>query len=403
MSVPSPPALPDGEFGVYVHFPYCTARCPYCDFAVHARRRIPHEAYAAAVVRELDARALLFPDRVAATLYFGGGTPGLWRSAALGRVIDAVRARYALPERAETTVEINPGEIDEPHLVALRAHGVNRISIGAQSFDDRSLRVLGRTHDAKAARAAVALARRAGFSNVSVDLMFGLPQASRQALDRELSALLSLEVEHVSAYGLTVEPRTAFAALQREGSLVMPPLDQQAEHYERVAEALLAAGYVQHEISSWSRPGFAARHNGLYWRQGEYLGVGSSASSLRIAAVAGRPTGERFSNHRSVDRYLTADRTQPSVAREPAQDPRTASSELLAPEAFEREALWLGLRLTIGIARARHRARFGRDPLDASEAFARLLDGGLVERDATHVRLTARGRLLADEVGARLV
>ena len=221
-------------FGVYVHFPYCTKRCPYCDFAVSVRRTIPHERYASAVVAELEARTAEFSGRVASTVYFGGGTPGLWRPESLARVIDAIRTAYALTDDAEITVEVNPGEASGPHLEALCTLGVNRLSIGAQSFDDRSLAVLGRTHDASAARTAVRLARAAGHANVSVDLIFGLPQASRAALDRELEAVLSLETEHVSLYQLTVEPRTAFAALVRERALVLPDDDLQAELYERV-------------------------------------------------------------------------------------------------------------------------------------------------------------------------
>jgi oxygen-independent coproporphyrinogen-3 oxidase len=388
------------RFGVYVHFPYCTKRCPYCDFAVHARRRIPHERYADAVVRELEDRAALFPDRVASTAYFGGGTPGLWEAAALGRVLEAVRRVYALGADAEVTVEVNPGEIDEAKLAALRELGVTRLSIGAQSFDDRGLRVLGRTHDGEAARAAVAMARRAGHDNVSLDLIFGLPEQGRHAIDRELDALLSLEVEHLSLYNLTVEPRTAFAALVKARALALPDSDRQAELYERVRDRLVGSGYVHHEISSFARAGRAAQHNTLYWTQGEYLGVGSSASSLRIVDDGGRPAGERFSNHRSVDRYLAAPSRR---ARTPATDPRTAEAERLEPDAFAREALWLSLRLVAGLDRAAYGRRFGRDPLHVSERWPTLLDEGLVEVSPTHIRLTRRGGLFADEVGARLV
>ncbi len=384
--------------GVYVHFPYCTRRCPYCDFAVHARRRIPHEAYAEAVIAELAARAALFPGRAAVTAYFGGGTPGLWRADRLAAVLDEIRARYALALDAEVTVEVNPGELDLEHLAELRRRGVTRLSIGAQSFDDRSLRLLGRGHDARAGRTAVELARQAGFDNVSVDLIFGLPGQGRGALDVELEALLALDVEHLSLYGLTVEPRTAFAALERAGDLTLPAPERQAELYERVSVRLAAAGYAQHEISSWARPGRAARHNAIYWRQGEYLGVGSSASSLRLGAGG----GERFANHRSVDRYLAACRAAGPGTDRVADDARVATTEQLGAEALAREALWLGLRLTDGIDRGDHAARFGVDPL-ATPAFAKLVAAGLVESDDRRVRLTSRGRLLADEVGAALV
>jgi oxygen-independent coproporphyrinogen-3 oxidase len=374
---------------------------------VHARKRIPHELYADAVIAELESRRGLFPGRAAATLYFGGGTPGLWRADSLGSVLDCVRRAYALAADAEVTVEVNPGELDEEHLASLRARGVNRLSIGAQSFDDRSLRFLGREHDAASSRASVGLARRAGFQDVSVDLMFGLPRMSLAALERELDALLALDADHLSLYGLTIEPRTAFAALVRAGELALPAPEHQAELYERVVERLAKAGYAQHEISSFARAGHHARHNTLYWTQDEYLGVGCSAHSLRLAREDGMGErvlwGERFANLRSVDAWLDAGRKAPAQLRELSEDPRLAERERLDGPALLREALWLGLRMARGLERARFLGRFGRDPLDAHAAFLRLMAAGLVEHDAAHVRLTARGRLLADEVGAALV
>ncbi len=367
---------------------------------MHVRRRIPHARYADAVVRELADRAAQFPGRAASTAYFGGGTPGLWDAGELGRVLAAIRAVYGLPDDAEVTVEVNPGEIDAAKLAALRAHGVNRLSIGAQSFDDRSLKVLGRTHDARAARSTVAEARRAGYDNLSLDLIFGLPQQGREALDRELEALLSLEVEHLSVYGLTIEPRTAFSALVKSRALELPDSERQAELYERTRQRLVGAGYAHHEISSFARPGREARHNTLYWTQAEYLGVGSSSHSLRLSSDGGRLEGERFSNHRSVDRYLAA---APRSTAAPADDPRTADAERLAPDALEREALWLSLRLVGGLDRARHLARFGRDALEASDAWVGLVAEGLVEVASGRIRLTGRGVLFADEVGARLI
>ncbi len=389
-------------FGVYVHFPYCTTRCPYCDFAIHVRRRIPHERYASAVVEELRSRTALYPDRVAQTLYFGGGTPGLWRPAALSTVVSAVRMHYRLVDEAEITVELNPGETDLAHLVALRKSGVNRLSIGAQSFDDRSLKVLGRTHDAKAARNVVRLAREAGFDNVSLDLIFGLPSQGRSALERELDALLSLEVQHLSLYGLTIEPRTAFFALVRDRVLVMPDDERQAELYEHARDRLHAAGYLQHEISSWARPGHHARHNSLYWAQAEYLGVGSSASSLRLVSTQRGTEGQRFSNHRSVDRYFasTSDAGEPQVDF----DARVAAHETLNAEALEKEALWLSLRLIAGLSRKHHQQRFGRDPLAAFAApIERLRTAGLLLIGDDSIRLTPRGVLLADRVGQELL
>jgi len=207
-------ALRPGEpLGVYVHFPFCGARCPYCDFAVDTRTGVPHDAYADAVVAEIAARRSWFDGAgPLASIYFGGGTPGLWRPDALARVIAAARAAFATadPPALEITVEVNPGEADEAHLRALRGHGVNRLSIGVQAFDDKLLRGLGRNHDGAAGPACVRAARAAGFDNVSIDLMFGVPGQSLDDWRRAVDEAVALAPEHVSAYALTVERGTTF-------------------------------------------------------------------------------------------------------------------------------------------------------------------------------------------------
>jgi oxygen-independent coproporphyrinogen-3 oxidase len=379
-------------FGVYIHFPYCRKRCPYCDFAVHARARIPHEQYATAVERELAERAPLFAGRRLTSVYFGGGTPGLWRADCLGRVLAAVRGAFARPDGGsgpafEVTVEANPDDLLREHLDALVAAGVNRLSLGAQSLQPKHLHTLGRTHGPAEVARAVTDARAAGIANLSIDLMFALPAQTLTELDADLAGVLELAPDHVSIYNLTVEERTAFGGLQRAGMLVVPDSGVAADMYERIDARLAAAGFQHYEISSWARPGRRAVHNTLYWTGGEYLGLGCSAHSFRRLPDGG---GERFSVPRSVDHWL--------------RDPAITGRETLDPIALEREAVWLGLRLLDGIDRAAHERLYGSDPIVRHAAeIARLEAEKLIEVTPERLRLTPRGVLFADEVGARFV
>ena len=381
-------------------------RCPYCDFAVDERTAIPHDDYADAVVREIDARAGWFGGGTGQggaggadvrSIYFGGGTPGLWRPAALARVIAAVRRNFAAAAARgawEITVEVNPGEVDAAHLSALAAAGVNRLSIGAQSFDDDELGRLGRNHTAAAIPRAFHAARAAGFANLTVDLMFAIPGQTADSWRRSLDALITLGPEHVSAYSLTIERGTRFYSDEKAGRLQRPDDEIGAEMFRAGRAALAEAGYAQYEISSHARPGRRAVHNQLYWTQGAYLGVGASAASFRPLADG---TGWRFSNPRGTDSYLRA--------AAGAQGPRPAKVEKRTAIDLENEALWLALRTTDGVDRKAHARRFGTDPLaaparqSAADAFVRT---GWLEISAESVRLLPEGILFADEVAARL-
>jgi oxygen-independent coproporphyrinogen-3 oxidase len=399
---PSQGALDAGRpLGVYVHFPFCSVHCPYCDFAVEVRAELPHDRYADAVLAELEARAPWFrgegrPDL--RSIYFGGGTPGLWRPAALGRVIEGARRAFGGPpaEALEITVEANPGEVDQAGLAALRAAGVNRLSLGAQSFDDQLLAGIGRNHDGAAIPAAVAAARAAGFANVTCDLMFGLPGQTLDGWRQAVQALVALAPEHVSAYALTVERGTPFGARERAGTLVRPDDEAVAAMFREGRRALGAAGYEGYEVSSFARPGFRAVHNHLYWTGGAYLGLGASAASFRPLADG---TGWRFSNPRSTETYLRA------VDEGGAAGPRPAKVERRSAGDLENEALWLGLRTGDGVDRPAHRRRHGQDPLAAPEraqAAARCVAAGWLEVTPAVVRLTGEGFLFADEVAERL-
>ena len=382
--------------GVYVHFPFCASRCPYCDFAVTVKREIPHAAYAHAVLAELAARA---PDFLGSagprlrSIYFGGGTPGLWRPRELGRVLDAIRAKLGAGDALEITVEANPGDLDPERLVALHSLGVNRLSFGAQAFQDPLLRRIGRRHDRGAITASFAAAQKAGFDNLCADLMFGLPGQSMADWRASLAALCALRPQHITAYALTIETGTRFGALERAGKLARPGDDEVAAMYTACHEALTAAGYEHYEISSYALPGRRSRHNRLYWTMGAYLGLGVSAASFRPLADG---TGWRITNPRSLPSYLKG-----SAARAPSYDvaEHRSSAEL------EQETLWLGLRTSDGVDRQAHRRRHGHDPLalPGREVAARgCADAGWLEITTERLRLLPAGFLFADEVAVRL-
>jgi oxygen-independent coproporphyrinogen-3 oxidase len=381
---------PGEPLGVYVHFPFCGLRCPYCDFAVDTRADIPHDAYADAVVAEIAARRAWYDGAgPLVSIYFGGGTPGLWRADALGRVIDAACGAFDAADRAalEITVEVNPGEVDETHLRALRGEGVNRLSIGVQAFDDRLLRALGRNHDGAAGPACVRAARAAGFDNLSIDLMFGVPEQSFDDWRRAVDTAIGLAPEHVSAYALTVERGTTFGSLARAGRLIRPDDEAVAAMFEHARGTFAAAGIVPYEISSYARPDRQSRHNRLYWALSPYLGVGASAASFRPLADG---TAWRFSDPRATDVYLR-DPTPRHVERRTAAD-------------LENEAVWLGLRTAAGIDRAAHRVRHGVDPVVGRDLeVQRVVAAGWLAVDEVNVKLTEAGLLFADEVASRLL
>jgi oxygen-independent coproporphyrinogen III oxidase len=381
--------------GVYVHFPFCSVRCPYCDFAVDTRTEIPHDAYADAILAELAARAGWFEGAgPLVSIYFGGGTPGLWRPDALARVIEAARATFGSPAAAtlEITVEVNPGETGAAQLGGLCAAGVNRLSIGVQALEDRLLVALGRNHDAAAGPAAMAAARAAGFDDLSIDLIFGVPGQSLDDWRRAVDAAIALAPTHVSAYALTIERGTVFGARDRAGELPRPDDEAVALMFEHARAAFPAAGLAPYEISSYARPGRRARHNQLYWSLAPYLGLGASAASFRPLGDGG---GWRFSNPRATDVYLAS-------ARSSGGSPPPRHVERRSAADLENEAVWLGLRTTDGIDRAAHRARHGRDPLAGREAaVSSATAAGWLAVDETRVRLTPSGVLFADEVAGR--
>jgi oxygen-independent coproporphyrinogen-3 oxidase len=373
---------------LYVHVPFCRLVCAYCDFVTVGGRADDIPRYTDALVAEIGIRPAPGDLR---TIYFGGGTPSLLSGAQAERVIQAATDRWEHSAVGEVTVEANPSEREAPDWAGLRAAGVTRISLGIQSLRDADLDALARGHTAREGRAAVSAARDAGFDNLSVDLIYGIPGQSLDDWREGLELAIALDLEHVSCYALqlALEP-DEWAAPPRPGALrwrnrMVPRQDESlaADQY-RVAEQLLAdAGYRHYELSSWARPGRESRHNGAYWARRAYTGVGAGAHSYDGSR-------ERSWNERDLDRYLGAVE---------AGQPPLADRELLDPETLAFEAVALGLRRVDGLSRRAFQLEFGADPLDRfPDAVAESTGSGLLEIDGDALRLSPDGRLLASEV-----
>ena len=396
----------DPDLGVYVHVPFCERVCPYCDFAVVAARPLTRQSedrYVAALLAELALRGERFAGRRLASIYLGGGTPSLLEPDSVARILESLRGALALKGQPtgsceaedgaalEVTLEVNPSSLERERLPAFLAAGVNRLSIGVQSFDDAVLRRLGRAHRASEARQTLAAARRAGFRNISLDLIFGAPGGSRSQVERDLDETLDFAPEHVSGYQLTVEAGTPFALADERGQLGLPDQDDSAGLLEMLEERLAGAGLARYEISNYARPGFESRHNQRYWTRRAVLGLGMGAWSCEPTRP-GAPHGARSVNFRQLDEYL----------RE-LEGGRfaTAESEILDTRTARGEAVFLALRRTVGLRAADFVAEFGAPPRAFfAEEIDRFVAGGLLAENRTSgdLALTARGRMLADSV-----
>src|SRR5256885_2101970 len=332
------------QLGIYIHFPYCLWKCPYCDFASRAEAVIPQERYTEAVVRELRGRASEYarPARQVVSIYFGGGTPSLWDPSQVGRVLAACRDRFDVQAGAEVTLEANPGTTDEGRFTAFRALGFNRLSIGVQSFTDSQLHVLGRKHSACDAERAFRTARAAGFDNVSLDLIHGGSGHTVEAAARDAASAVALGPEHVSAYALTLTglaEDVPMAKAVRRGEVVLPSDDEQAAMGEAGRRELSRGGDGPLEISNFARKGYEAVHNTLYWRGIEYVAAGCGACGFARGSGEG-PFARRYMNDRSPERYL---------ARVEETGTGEATSEEVDREQHLRERLFTGLRLAEGL------------------------------------------------------
>lgn len=375
-------------FGLYVHWPFCLSKCPYCDFNSHVRKEtIDEDRIARAIAREIETIAARLPGRTVNTIFFGGGTPSLMRPDAVAAILEAAGRNWKLAPDAEITLEANPGAADASRFRGYRAAGVNRLSLGIQSFSDASLRLLGRIHDAAEARAALALAR-ATFDHVSFDLIYALPGQTLAAWKDELGRALAEAGEHLSLYQLTVEPQTPFAALRQVGRLTTPDEASARDLYDLTRDLCADAGLPAYEISNHARPGAECRHNLVYWRGREYAGVGPGAHGrLDIGG----------------DRHATATekRPEPWLMRVEAFGQGIVTDEILNREERGDEFLLMGLRLVEGIDPARYAALAGR-PLDP-DRIRRLSEEGAIAIDPDgRLRVTQAGFPLLDAVVADL-
>ena len=387
---------------LYVHVPFCRSKCAYCDFNSYAGQEGLIPAYVDALLREAAAWSEAAAETLD-TVYLGGGTPSLLPLSQMQRLMTGLRGSFTFAEDAEVSLEANPESVDLPNLRGLRELGFNRLSIGVQSFDDRELRFLGRVHDAATAEAAYAAARQAGFANVSLDLIFGLPGQRPAQWRRSLEKALSLEPEHLSLYALTVEEETPLAKRIAAGESRAPDEDAQAEMYARSAERLAGAGYEHYEISNWARPGRRCRHNLTYWQSDPYLGLGAGAHSY---------LGDcRFADEKRPDRYIErVTALTPSKGRadgppvDPAEMPQVTFIERLDAATALADAVILRLRLTEGISLEAFEQRSGTDLEERySGEIADLSALGLLERVDGFLRLTERGLLLANEAFQRFL
>jgi oxygen-independent coproporphyrinogen III oxidase len=365
--------------GIYIHWPFCLAKCAYCDFVSHPPVSEDEPGrYLDALLAEIDLRAAGRAD----TVYFGGGTPSLCAPQHIKQILDRLRSRVELSPDAEITLEANPATADREKLAGFRRAGINRLSLGVQSTSDFWLRRLGRIHSASQARALVKAAGHAGFANVSCDLIYGLPEQTLADFQQDLDTLLSWSPEHVSVYALSVEPDTLLARRLAAGEFLEPDDDTAADMYEWARDYLSKHGFLQYELSNFARPGKACRHNLGYWTEGTYLGFGVGAHSYE--------RGLRAWNPADLQAYL--DR----LAR--GQNPREGAEKLKKNKKIA-EILIMGLRKTNGVRLADFNRRFGAGWAKSFQAaFHSMVQAGLLRQQQKTLQLTPRGMLLANVV-----
>ncbi|MEN8615324.1 radical SAM family heme chaperone HemW [Dehalogenimonas sp. THU2] len=373
------------DLSLYLHIPFCRRRCSYCSFYSSAGKEAKIPAYIEALMREIEQTRL--PARRVNTIYFGGGTPSLLSSSDIGRILHSIHNQYDIADKAEITLEANPGTVDEAYLRSIRETGVNRLSLGIQTLDAAELKFLGRSHSTEEAARTIRQSRQAGLDNLNLDFIYGLPGRTIDKWDRMLDTVIGFGAEHLSLYGLTLEDDTPLVGAVGRGEITAPDADAAAEEYELAAEKLGAAGYRQYEISNWAHPGFESRHNTVYWRRGEYLGMGVAAHSFI--------GGERIANSDNLDEYIEASAAGKAPSR---------TIEVISQETALAEAVILGLRLCEGVSLDDIDHEFSIDLQSRFTAeIAELSSLGLVEIEDSSLRLTARGRLLGNEVFVRFL
>jgi oxygen-independent coproporphyrinogen-3 oxidase len=385
----------EAPFGLYIHWPFCRSKCPYCDFNSHFTDTVVHPRWRVAYLREMEAMAPRLAGRVPASLFFGGGTPSLMAPETVAAVIDRARTLWPDGWRAggpEITLEANPTSIEATKFAAFRDAGVNRVSVGIQALDDDALRFLGREHSAAEALDALAVAR-ATFSRVNADMIYARPGQDTVEWRAELRRLTGQGLGHVSLYQLTIERGTPFFGLYNKGAFALPDDETAAALYEETGAVLAAEGLAPYEVSNYARPGEECRHNLIYWRYGDYLGIGPGAHG-RIPDAAGRPAAT-VNARRPADWLERVEASGTGLTEETPLDPRTRLEEMVM----------MGLRLADGFGED-DIARIGAGSIDRAfdpARLARLAAGGFIAREGTRLRVTGEGRMRLDTVVAELL
>ena len=383
------PLPPDAPVGIYLHVPFCSHICPYCDFNTYRGMEALIPRYVTALCRDLEHSARQVDGRVVGSIFLGGGTPSLLDGSQVEQVMETIQSAFSLLPDAEVTLEANPNTADRHRFEAYRAVGVNRLSIGVQTTDRRGLRVLGRRHEATDATAAFEAARDAGFEHVSADLIFGWPGQDAETWRRDLATAASWPVDHLSLYSLIVEPGTPMADAVQRGVLLPLDDDDTATLYEIAQDEMCRSGFGQYEVANWARGETArSRHNQVYWRNGEFLGLGAGAH--------GTVGGIRTMRHLLPRTYVEAVETGASPV---------SNTEWIDEPTARAETMMLGLRLLDeGVTRAGFLARHG-ESLDATfgPTIAELMSLGLLVDDGERIILTPRGLMLANDVCARFL
>jgi oxygen-independent coproporphyrinogen-3 oxidase len=391
MSEATPLLLPDtGEpgFGIYVHWPFCAAKCPYCDFNSHVRHQpVDQPRFVASFLREMAEMRRLSGSKTVTSIFLGGGTPSLMDPETVGAILNGIARHWHVPDGIEITMEANPSSAEATRFRGYRAAGVNRASLGVQALNDPDLKFLGRLHDVEDALKAIRLAREI-FPRMSFDLIYARPHQTVEAWEKELKEAISYAVDHLSLYQLTIEEGTAFYGLHKAGKFVVPDDEQAAVLYEATQEITAREGLPAYEVSNHARPGAESRHNLTYWRYGDYAGIGPGAH--------GRLT-------RGRDKLATATERNPEawLAAVERDGHGMVEQELLGLDEQADELLLMGLRLREGVDLARWQQLSGRDPDPAREQT--LLEHGFIERlGNSRLRCTPKGMLVLDAVVADL-
>ncbi|NMH33053.1 oxygen-independent coproporphyrinogen III oxidase [Streptococcus sanguinis] len=366
----------------YVHIPFCTQICYYCDFSKVFIKNQPVDSYLEHLIEEYDS----YDIQKLRTLYIGGGTPTALSAPQLAFLLEKLTDKLDLSYLEELTIEANPGDLDQEKIAILKDSPVNRVSLGVQTFNDRMLKQIGRSHSEKDIYENIANLKKAGFDNISIDLIYALPKQTMEDVKINVAKAIALDIPHMSLYSLILENHTVFMNRMRRGKLPLPKEDLEAEMFEYIIAELEKAGFEHYEISNFSKPGFESRHNLMYWDNAEYYGIGAGAS--------GYVNGVRYKNHGPIRHYLQAVE---------AGNPRVQEEVLTLNEKMEEE-MFLGLRKKSGVSKKRFEEKFGLSFEDQYGAVvSELTEQGLLVPDRDIVRMTKQGLFLGDTVAEKFI